>query len=240
MRYKSINLTRYLLLAFAVLLITTGAVQLAMPDLEGVEDGVVLKIKNGKKVRERFISPSMPGFVRSEKLPKHVYGAIITSEDEDFYTHHGISLNETIEAAKFDITHFTLKHGGSTITQQLAKNLYLNGRRTFTRKLAEAIIAMKLEKKLTKRQILNYYLNIAEFGKGIYGLKQAANYYFNKSPEDLTAKEAAMLAVIMPKPESRGQALYENGSKDFQKRRVANLLWRMRENGYITEGADGA
>jgi monofunctional biosynthetic peptidoglycan transglycosylase len=163
-----------------------------------------------------------------------VVGAIITSEDEDFYTHHGVSMDETIEAAKFDISHFTLKHGGSTITQQLVKNVYFSSKRTFSRKIAEAITAVKLEKKLSKKQILDYYINIVEFGSGIYGIKEASYCYFKKNPEELTPKEAAALAVLMPRPKYRGRMLMEKGEDNFQKKRIADLLWKMKENGYLS------
>jgi monofunctional biosynthetic peptidoglycan transglycosylase len=220
-------------------MITFGIVELSLPNLDSIKYGVVINVPgHGKTFKKMYISPSMADFVFSDSLPRHVAGAIITSEDEDFYTHHGVSLSETMEALKFDITHFTLKHGGSTITQQLVKNIFLNNKRSLTRKFVEAVIAVKLEKKLTKKQILDYYINIVEFGRGIYGIRQAAYYYFNKSPNELTPREAAMLAVIMPKPKSRGQALIDNGMEAFQKKRVANLLWRMKENGYIK--SDGA
>ncbi len=225
--------TRQFLLAIGIFMIISGISSLILPDLTGVDKGITIKINNKKKVTEKYVSPYSDGFVFSDRLPKHVTGAIITSEDEDFYRHNGISLNEIYDAAVYDISHRTLKCGGSTITQQLVKNSFLSNKRTFSRKIVEAITAIRLEKRMNKKQILDYYLNIVEFGDGIYGIRQASKYYFGKSPEKLTPREAAMLAVIMPKPKARGKALEENGSEDFQKRRVARLLYRMKENGYI-------
>ena len=98
---------------------------------------------------------------------------------------------------------------------------------------------MMLEHRLTKKQILNYYINIVEFGDGIYGIRQASRAYFGKAPEDLTPREAAMLAVVMPEPGIRGKALYDWKSNGFQKRRVANLLYRMEQNGYLKTGSAG-
>jgi monofunctional biosynthetic peptidoglycan transglycosylase len=223
-----------LLLISAFLFLTAGIILMCVPSLDGVENGVFIKIRsNGEIIHKRFVSPRSDNFVRVSELPRYVYGAIITSEDEDFYSHNGISMQEIFDAARYDISHVTLKCGGSTITQQLVKNLYLSNKKNIGRKIVEAATAVMLERRLTKRQILNYYINIIEFGDGIYGIRQASLAYFNKPPEKLTPKEAAMLAVVMPKPGSRGRALLEWKNNEFQKKRVANLLYRMRQNGYL-------
>jgi monofunctional biosynthetic peptidoglycan transglycosylase len=116
----------------------------------------------------------------------------------------------------------------------VVKNIYLTGERKFSRKIVEALTALRLEKKLSKRQILDYYINIAEFGPGIYGIKSASAFYFDKQPDELTAQEAAILAVILPKPKARGRALMEQDEEDFQPKRVKNLLARMKQQGYIS------
>jgi monofunctional biosynthetic peptidoglycan transglycosylase len=239
MRFLS-KLTAPLLLTAAFIFLSSGIMLMFMPSLDGVEKGVFIKVKfNGRLVDKRFVSPRSPDFVKTSELPRYVYGAIITSEDEDFYTHNGISLDEIIDAARYDLRHATLKCGGSTITQQLVKNIYLSRKKTFSRKIIEAATAMMLEHRLTKKQILNYYINIVEFGDGIYGIRQASRAYFGKAPEDLTPREAAMLAVVMPEPGIRGKALYDWKSNGFQKRRVANLLYRMEQNGYLKTGSAG-
>lgn len=226
---------QYLLLILGVSFIAYGLLMNALPDIRGVEKGVIIRIQgHGRKIIEKFISPSSNDFVSSSKLPKHVAGAIIVSEDDGFYSHNGVSMDETLAAVQLDLKYHTLKHGGSTITQQLVKNIYLTGERKFSRKIVEAITAFRLEKKLSKKQILDYYLNIAEFGSGIYGIKNASAYYFDKLPEDLTAREAAMLAVTLPKPKARGRALAEQDKDEFQKKRVNRLLARMKEQGFIS------
>jgi monofunctional biosynthetic peptidoglycan transglycosylase len=222
------------MLCAAFMLLVFGLVEMSLPNLDGVENGVTIKIKSeGKKSHKKFISPDSDEFVHSRTLPGYVAGAIITSEDEDFFKHNGINVNEMLEAAEYDIKHFNLKCGGSTITQQVVKNIYLSGEKSFSRKFIEAVTAIRLEKKLSKRQILDYYLNIAEFGDGIYGIRQASYYYFDKEPGDMTPREAATLAVLMPKPKVRGKALITGKTTKFQKRRIANLLDRMKEEGYI-------
>jgi monofunctional glycosyltransferase len=226
-------------LAAGIFLIISGIFMSLLPSLDGVEKGVYIKVRTGNNdVREAFISPKSAGFVRSDSLPKHVTGAIITAEDEDFYKHNGISWDEIRHALEYDLEHRTLKCGGSTITQQLVKNVYLNKKKTFRRKIIEAVTAVRLEKKLTKKQILDYYLNIIEFGKGIYGIRQAANAYFDKQPGDLTAGEAALLASLMPKPVSRGEALKQGFVSKGQQKRVSYILKRMKKLGYIKQVTD--
>lgn len=235
MRHILSRLKQHYLLVLGVLFIVYGAFMFALPDISGVEKGVMIRIQGyGKKNLEKFVSPSSRDFVLSSKLPKHVTGAIIVSEDEDFYTHNGISMDEILAAAQFDLKYHTLKHGGSTITQQVVKNIYLTGERKFSRKIVEALTALRLEKKLSKRQILDYYINIAEFGPGIYGIRNASAFYFDKQPEELTPQEAAILAVILPKPKARGRALMELEEEEFQPQRVKHLLARMKKQGYIT------
>jgi membrane peptidoglycan carboxypeptidase len=225
--------SRYLLAA-GIFLMFCGFAVYAMPSLDGVEKGVFIKIRSeGRVVQEKFISPRSPGFVRSDKLPGYVAGAIIAAEDEDFYRHNGVSLDETMHALVYDIEHGAFIAGGSTITQQLVKNVYLTGKKTLGRKLVEAVTAVRLEKKLSKKQILDYYLNIIEFGNGIYGIRQAASVYFDKQPQDLTAEEAAALAVIMPKPIARGRALKQGIPSIYQQKRVSYILHRMKKLGYL-------
>jgi monofunctional glycosyltransferase len=226
-----------LFLAAGIFLILLGLIMAVMPVLDGAEKGVFIKVRSeNNKITEKYISPKSPGFISSDMLPKHVVGAIITAEDEDFYKHNGVSLDEISHALAYDLQHMTLKCGGSTITQQLVKNVYLTRKKTFGRKIIEAVTAVRLEKKLSKKQILDYYLNIIEFGKGIYGIKRAANVYFDKQPQDLTPEEAAMLAAIMPKPIARGQALKQGNLGKYQQKRIAYILKRMKKLGYIKPG----
>jgi monofunctional biosynthetic peptidoglycan transglycosylase len=104
------------------------------------------------------------------------------------------------DAVLYDLEKGALKRGGSTITQQLAKNLYLSSERSMFRKAQEALITRSLEHHLTKQRILELYLNVAEWGTGVYGAEAAARHHFRKSASDLTADEAAWLAAILPSP----------------------------------------
>jgi monofunctional biosynthetic peptidoglycan transglycosylase len=126
--------------------------------------------------------------------------AVVAAEDASFFTHEGFDWEGIKEAAKYNIEAGELKRGGSTITQQLAKNLYLSSERSLFRKAREALITRSLEHHLTKERILELYLNVAEWGQGVYGAEAAARHHFKKSSRDLTADEAAWLAAILPSP----------------------------------------
>ena len=126
--------------------------------------------------------------------------AVVAAEDASFFTHEGFDWEGIKVAAKYNLEAGEFKRGGSTITQQLAKNLYLSAERSLIRKAREALITRSLEHHLTKERILELYLNVAEWGQGIYGAEAAARHHFKKSAHDLTADEAAWLAAILPSP----------------------------------------
>lgn len=126
--------------------------------------------------------------------------AVVAAEDASFFAHEGFDWEGIKEAAKYNLEAGELKRGGSTITQQLAKNLYLSSERSLFRKAREALITRSLEHQLSKERILELYLNVAEWGQGVYGAEAAARHHFKKSSQDLTADEAAWLAAILPSP----------------------------------------
>lgn len=135
---------------------------------------------------------------------------IILLEDHNYFSHKGYDLYKIYKALYYDIKMRAKEFGGSTITQQLAKNLYFSFRKTFTRKFAEIFIALKLEEKLTKEQILELYLNIIDYGEGLYNITDACNYYFHKQPNNITINEAITLGCLLPNPEQY-QPLNKNG-----------------------------
>jgi penicillin-binding protein 1A len=134
------------------------------------------------------------------ELPDYAPKAFVAIEDRRFYSHHGIDPWGILRAGARDVLHRGATQGGSTITQQLAKNLFLTQERTVTRKLQEAVLALWLEHKFSKAQILELYLNRVYFGSGAYGIEAAAQRYFGKSARKLTLPEAAMLAGLVQSP----------------------------------------
>jgi len=126
--------------------------------------------------------------------------AVIVSEDASFYFHDGFDWEGIREAALRNVEAGQLKRGGSTLTQQLAKNLYLSSDKTLLRKANEALITYALERALTKKRILELYLNVVEWGKGVHGAEAAARHHFGKHAGDLSPEEAALLAAMLPSP----------------------------------------
>jgi len=134
----------------------------------------------------------------SENLKK----AILINEDAGFFSHKGVDLDELKAALKKDWDTLSFSRGGSTITMQLAKNLYLNPSKNPLRKIKEIVIAWQLEQALSKRRIFEIYLNIVEWGRNVYGAEAAARFYFGKSAATLDPLEAATLAALVPSPRS--------------------------------------
>jgi len=126
--------------------------------------------------------------------------AVLVTEDSRFWTHEGIDFDELKESMEVNIERMEFARGGSTITQQLAKNLYLSPSKNPIRKVREFLIARRLEAELSKQRILELYLNVIEWGDGIYGAEAAARTYFRKSANDLSASESALLAAAISNP----------------------------------------
>jgi monofunctional biosynthetic peptidoglycan transglycosylase len=139
-------------------------------------------------------------WVPLSRISPYLRQAVVEGEDASFFTHEGFDWEGIKDAARYNLEAGKLKRGGSTITQQLAKNLYLSSERSLLRKAREALITRSLEQHLTKDRILELYLNVAEWGQGVYGAEAAARHHFKKSSRDLTADEASWLAAILPAP----------------------------------------
>ncbi len=168
-------------------------------------------------------------FVPIDKIPDNLKNAVIAVEDSRFWHHNGIDYIGIARALFKDIIHGSLREGGSTITQQLAKIMFLSPEKTLSRKIREAHLAMKLEKELTKKEILELYLNKVYFGHGAYGVEMASRVYFAKSVGQLTLPEAAMLAGLVKAPTTYSP--YNDLVKAKERQEV--VLARMEEEGYI-------
>lgn len=137
----------------------------------------------------------------SPTLPR----AVIAAEDDTFFEHEGYNWAAIVKAAKYDWNKKRLARGASTITQQLARNLYLSRSKNPFRKLKEFLITLKLERELTKDRILEIYLNVVEWGQGVYGAEAASQHYFKHPASKLSAPESAFLASILPNPKKLGK-----------------------------------
>ena len=154
------------------------------------------------------------------RISPNLTRAVIASEDTEFFFHDGFSSHELGEAVRKAIREREAPRGASTMSQQLVKNLWLSPSRSLTRKLREATLTRRLEKSLSKERILELYLNVVEFGPGIYGAEAAAQHYFGKPAAQLTPREGAMLAAGLPRPRSWNPS---SGSENYA-RRVDRIL----------------
>ena len=159
---------------------------------------IELRREAARRAGEKF-TPRMV-WVPWERISEHLKRAVFAAEDGDFYIHDGVNWDRIKEAVHKDWASKSLAYGGSTITQQVARNLYLSPSKNPLRKLKEMLIAKRLEAELGKRRIFELYLNIAEWGDGIFGAEAAAQAYFGKSAADLNLDEAVAMAVVLPNP----------------------------------------
>ena len=171
------------------------------------------------------------------EVPKELQDAFVATEDSRFYSHHGIDPIGILRAIWVNIVHSGVSEGGSTITQQLARNAFLSQDRTFKRKISEAMLAIKIEQHYTKQEILEMYMNQIYFGQGAYGVQSAAHIYFGKDVRDLTLAQCAMLAGLPQSPN------YYSPFNNLEagKKRQAVVLGQMVKYGYLSqEKADEA
>ncbi len=150
--------------------------------------------EKGKRVRMNQI------WVPLSKMSPYLGKAVLIAEDDKFWNHEGFDYEAIQKAIEKDIKTKRFRFGGSTISQQLARNLYLSPEKSLLRKIREAIITWRMEKVLSKRRILELYLNVVEWGEGIFGVEAASRHYYGKPSSELTPQEAAKLAAVLPNP----------------------------------------
>jgi len=134
------------------------------------------------------------------QISPYVIKAVIIAEDDKFWSHEGFDFDAMQKALEKDLKQKKFKVGGSTISQQLAKNLYLSPSKNPIRKLKEAVLTWRIERNLSKKRIIELYLNVAEWGDGLFGIEAAAQRYYSKPASDLSAIESAKLAAVLPNP----------------------------------------
>jgi monofunctional glycosyltransferase len=184
------------------------------------------------KMYQVRLCPGERGYVRLKDVSLYARNAIVVSEDGAFYDHSGFDWLELRSSMEKNMEKGEYARGGSTITQQLAKNVYLSPEKSMLRKAREALITIQLEKMLTKDEILEKYLNVVEFGENLYGIGKASQFYFKKSPSQLGPAEGAFLAFLLPSPKKysvsfRNKQLTKFASK--QTSEIVNRLWRFKK-----------
>ena len=174
-----------------------------------------------KKIDQKWVS--------LHNVSQNLIKAVLIAEDDKFWQHEGFDYQAIERAIEKNILAKKFKMGGSTISQQLAKNLYLSPSKNPVRKIKEAILTWRLEKTLSKRRILELYVNVAEWGDGIFGIGQAARHYYGVSAASLSAKQASRLAAILPNP-----ILYSPTGSSRYVRNRSNIIYAiMRKRGIV-------
>jgi len=236
---KLASLFSLFLVAFViVLLVTIGgtiayyAFTLDLPGIDALKDyrpSIASRVydENNQLIDEFFLEDRK--LVRINEVPKMVVHAFVAAEDSRFYEHQGVDILGIFRAMLKNFEAGHIVQGGSTITQQVAKMMYLSSVRNYTRKLKEAILAYKIDKYLTKDEIVNLYMNQIYLGHGTYGIESASLGYFGKSAKDLKLNEAAMLAGLPKAPSTYSPFLHYEKCKQRQ----IYVLTRMMEEGYI-------
>jgi membrane peptidoglycan carboxypeptidase len=186
----------------AILLLTYAFASIPLPREIKLDQTARVYDANGKLIGT-FSGEERRIIVSPKRIPEHVKQAVVAAEDRDFYDHNGVSIKGILRAGWANLTGGEISQGGSTITQQYIKNAVLRDpSRTISRKVKEAVLAIKLERRYSKSEILGFYLNTIYLGRGAYGIQAAAQAYFGKPASALTLPEAAYLTSIIPSPES--------------------------------------
>lgn len=195
--------------------------------------GVVLKDKNGETF---YTTPGARAerrdLVTLDQISDDTEHALIAAEDKDFYEHSGFDIFGIFRALYTNIIARDIAGGGSTLTQQLAKNTLLTEKQTILRKYQELVIAMAIEQRYSKDEILTMYLNSVYYGENSFGIEDASKNYFDKKPSELTLPESAMLIGVLPAPSAYSPI---SGDPELAKERQTTVLTRMVRNGYISE-----
>jgi monofunctional glycosyltransferase len=237
------RLSAALLLAAAVLLALVVFVTHGLPSRDEVR--ALARRNPGKTslMRQREQEAKAKGrpvrtvqtWIPLERVSRNLIQAVLASEDQKFFGHEGIDWEAIHESVEANLKKGRASRGGSTITQQLAKNLFFDSRKTFVRKVREAVVTRWLEQDLSKPRILALYLNVIEWGDGVYGCEAAALAHYGKSAADLTVAEAAGLAAMIPNPRRIGPEVNPARHARAQKR----VLWLMAGAGYIQREVAG-
>ncbi len=194
---------------------------------------LTIQVKDWKGRYHPFIvGPQNHYWSRSEEIPPEMKWAVIVAEDARFFHHDGIDVKAIKNAIRYDLEKKSFARGASTITQQVAKNLFLTREKTLTRKIEEIFLALRMERELTKGRIMELYLNIVELGPMVYGIGHGAQYYFGKPPADLTPRECAFLAAMLPGPHTAYNP-YRHLSRVLK--RSDMILRQLRDKGVLSD-----
>lgn len=201
--------------------------------LQNRKTNMTIQVKDWQGEYHPFtVGPKNRYWTPSVAMPAEMKWAVIVAEDANFYKHEGVDVKALKNAIKYDLEKKSFARGASTITQQVAKNLFLSREKTISRKIKELILARRMEEELTKGRIIELYLNVVELGPMVYGVGHGARYYFGKPASALTPRECAFLAAMLP-----GPRVAYNPYKNLDKvvKRSDMILRLLRGKGVLSE-----
>lgn len=212
------------------LILTIIFIFILVPTAVGL--AVWMKIPSEKEIKGCLVTkmyhvnlcPKSGHYVYLKKISPYLLKTVVLTEDSMFWQHKGFDWASIKKNYEENTKLGFYKRGGSTITQQLAKNMFLTPEKSLVRKGLEALITVKIENVLTKREILERYLNVIEFGKNIYGIKAASQHYFQKQPIDLDIVESAFLAMLLPNPKKYAASYYKKELTPFASKRINRII----------------
>lgn len=225
-----------ILVGLGVLLGSTAIYFRGLPKIDAIRDlphdrTTILYDRTGSQELYRLYEEENRIILQHDQIPDIIRQATIATEDKNFYAHHGVDVPSMFRALIKNIGSGSIRQGGSTITQQVARSLYLTRERTFQRKIKEIILAIKIEHILTKDEILDLYLNTVPYGANAYGIETASETYFGKPAQELVPEEAALLASLPSAPSYYSP--YGSGKDNLLLRKRATLI-AMHDAGFIT------
>ncbi len=235
------RLKRWLLILAVACVLTIASLVIAViylsPEVWLMQRGVVAltrwDTKKGQLVTVN-VGPKSENWTNIQKVSRYLAATIILAEDLRFYEHYGLDFTEIWHSYLINREKGRYVRGASTITQQVVRMVFLSREKTVQRKLREAAGALVLECLLDKDEILEWYVNLIPFGHGIYGIKEASEYFFNNEPELLTIDQSLLLALIIPGPSIWVQGLDRKNLSEMGQKRYAKLASSLFQQGYIS------
>ncbi len=213
------------------------ALKLYIPPVYELLNGPIVVTRYDRKAgaSKATVGPDQPGWTSLKQMSRHILHAVIAAEDGRFYEHHGIDIDQVVKSYELNKKRKRYARGASTISQQVVKMSFLGREKTLWRKAREATGTVIMEQILNKDQILEWYLNLIEFGDGVYGVKAGAWHYFRTKPELLTVEQAVHLALVLPSPNSWSRGLRQRALTPFGEKRFLAIINTMRNMGFITK-----
>ena len=195
---------------------------------------ILILSPNKKDFLVEFKKEKPKSWVGLNQISPSAVQAIVVSEDSFFYKHAGYDPQQITEAMKLNLKKKRYARGASTITQQVVRNVFLNQNKNLWRKIKELLLAVELEKKLKKEKILEIYLNITEFGDNLFGIEAASLFYFKKNADQLSLKEGAFLAMLLPNPKKYSQSFREKKLSPYAQSIIESILKKIKQTNALS------